>query len=187
MLARFMLLLLLTFAGVARANHDTPATIFGYWDRVARGLHILQPAKVVRALPESGDKAAVDRIAPAARSYLGNTLSLLIIDNGQVLFEGYANGAVKESPLRSYSMTKSFTALAVGEALCAGKIKSLDDKAAVYVPELEGTAHGSATIRNLLKYTSGAEDPGGDGYTGIHSQDDFRAVLFQEISLMEML
>ena len=35
MLLRAMLLLALTFAGTARAHHDTPATILGYWDRVA--------------------------------------------------------------------------------------------------------------------------------------------------------
>lgn len=187
MLLRAVLLLALAFAGAARANHDTPATILGYWDRVAGALHVLAPAKTVRPLPESSDRQLVERIAPTAKSYLENTLSLVIIDNGQVTFEGYANGARPDSPLRSYSMTKSFTALAVGEALCAGKIKSLDDKAVQYVPALEGTAHGAATIRNLLKYTSGAEDPGGDGFTGTHSQDDFRAVLFRKMSLMEML
>ena len=187
MFSRIVLILALAIAGTAHANHDTPATILGYWDRVAGALHILPPAGSIRPLPESSDRQAADRIAASAKSYLDNTLSLLIIDNGQVLFEGYANGAKKEAPLRSYSMTKSFVALAVGEALCAGKIRSLDDKAVTYVPALEGTAHGAATIRNLLKYTSGAEDPGGDGFTGTHSQDDFRAVLFRKMSLMDML
>jgi CubicO group peptidase (beta-lactamase class C family) len=182
-----MLFLLLALAIPARANHDTPATILGYWDRVAPRLYMLQPARTVRPLPASGNRQAVDRVAADAKSYLANTLSLLLIENGEVLFEGYANGATRESPLRSYSMTKSFTALAVGEALCAGKIRSLDDKAAVYAPALEGTAYGAASVRNLLKYTSGAEDPGGDGYTGTHSQDDFRAMLFQKMSLLEML
>lgn len=177
----------LTFAASVRADHDTAASILGYWDRVAPRLHVLQPAKNVRPLPASANKQGVDRVAADAKAFLDNTLSVLLIENGEVLFEGYANGARKESPLRSYSMTKSFTALAVGEALCAGKIKSLDDKATVYAPALEGTAHGAASIRNLLKYMSGAEDPGGDGYSGIHSQDDMRAVLFQKMSLMEML
>lgn len=181
------LLLALVLSGTARATHDTPATVLGYWDRVARSLHILQPAKSVRPLPESADAAAKERVAADAKAYLANTLSLIIIENGQLLFEGYANGATRESPLRSYSMTKSMTALAVGEALCAGKIRSLDDKASDYVPALEGTAHGAATLKNLLKYASGAEDPGGDGFTGTHSQEDFRDMLFRRISLMDML
>ena len=187
MIVRVALFLALAFASSAHADHDTAATILGYWERVAPRLHILQPAKNMRPLPASNDPQAVARVASEAKSYVGNTLSLLLIENGEVLFEGYANGATKESPLRSYSMTKSFTALAVGEALCAGKINSLDDKASTYAPSLEGTAYGAATIRNLLKYTSGAEDPGGDGYTGTHSQDDFRAMVFGKLSLMEML
>jgi len=187
MIMRIVLAFALAFAGAARADHDSAASVLGYWARVVPRLYILQPAKTVRPLPASGNMQAAERVAEDAKSFLDNTLSVLLIENGEVLFEGYANGATKESPLRSYSMTKSFTALAVGEALCAGKIKSLDDKAMAYVPALEGTAHGEASIRNLLKYMSGAEDPGGDGYTGTHSQEDFRAMLFQKISLLEML
>jgi CubicO group peptidase (beta-lactamase class C family) len=84
-------------------------------------------------------------------------------------------------------MTKSLTALAVGEAYCAGKIKSLDDPATRYAPQLEGTAYGAASLKNLLKYTSGAQDPGGNGYTGIHNMPDFRAMTEHRLSLLGLL
>ena len=57
----------LAWVNVAHANHDTPATILGYWDRVASSLHILPPAKTVRPLPESTDRQAVEKIAASAK------------------------------------------------------------------------------------------------------------------------
>jgi CubicO group peptidase (beta-lactamase class C family) len=111
---------------------------------------------------------------------------VVVIDKGELLAEAYGHGATAESALNSYSMAKTLTALAVGEALCAGKIRSLDDKAASYVPALEGTAYGAASIRHLLSYTSGAKDPGGDGYSGIHNVPDFLAVTNYRISLLDL-
>lgn len=182
-----LFLLAVTAAAPARADHDTAASILGSWKRAEPRLHILRPAKHVRALPESADKAAVERVAGPARSFLSDTLAVVMIENGALIFEGYSNGASKDAPLRSYSMAKSMTALAVGEALCAGKIKSLDDKASVYVTALEGTAYGAASVRNLLRYTSGAQDPGGDGYSGLHSEADYRAMIFYSMSLLDLL
>ena len=83
-------------------------------------------------------------------------MSVLLLEHDKILHEEYANGATSKSLMRSYSVAKSLTALAVGEALCAGKIKSLEDKATTYAPTLEGTAYGAATLRQLLTYTSGA-------------------------------
>jgi CubicO group peptidase (beta-lactamase class C family) len=187
MLRTTLFLLAMAAAAPAFADHDTAQSILGYWKRVEPRLHILQPAKNVRTLPESTDKATVDRVAPPARSFLTDTLSVVMIENGALIFEGYANGATRETPLRSYSMTKSMTALAVGEALCAGKIRSLDDKASAYAQALEGTAYGAASIRNLLRYASGAQDPGGDGYGGVHNEGDFRAMLFHRMSLLDLM
>lgn len=187
MLRTPLFLLALAAAMPASADHDTAQSLLGAWKQLLPRMHILQPAKNVRALAESTDKAAVERVASPARSFLEDTLSVVMIENGALIFEGYANGAAKDTPLRSYSMTKSMTALAVGEALCAGKIKSLDDKASAYVPALEGTAYGAASIRNLLRYTSGAQDPGGDGYTGIHNRDDSRAVFQHRMTLLELM
>jgi CubicO group peptidase (beta-lactamase class C family) len=182
-----MLAALLVAASSSRADHDTAETVLSAWLRLSPRMHLLQPARKVRDLPATANKAAAERAAQDARSFLNGSLAVLLVENGEILFEGYANGASKESPLRSYSMAKSLTALAVGEALCAGRIKSLEDKAAVYVPDLEGTAYGAATIRQLLMYASGAQDPGGDGFTGIHNPGDFRAMVQHQLSLLDLM
>jgi CubicO group peptidase (beta-lactamase class C family) len=183
-----MFVLIAAAVAPVRADHESVETILGQFKRISeRGGHVLQPAKVVRPLPASTDKATVDRIGNDARSFLRETMSVVILQNGELVFEGYANGATAESPLNSYSMAKSMTALAVGEALCAGKLKSLDDKAVAYAPAIDGTAYGAASLRNLLRYTSGAQDPGGNGYVGIHSIEDFRAMWSHKLSIADLI
>jgi CubicO group peptidase (beta-lactamase class C family) len=54
------------------------------------------------------------------------------------------------------AMSKSVTAITVGYALCDGLIKSIDDKASSYLPELENTSWGDSSIRDLLLMASGS-------------------------------
>jgi CubicO group peptidase (beta-lactamase class C family) len=54
-------------------------------------------------------------------------------------------------------MAKTITAMGIGLALREGSIKSLDDKAEIYAPTLAGTIYGEATVRNLLRMSSGAK------------------------------
>ncbi len=170
----------------AHASHDSAPTILNQFKVLSSRLHVLKPAPNVRALPVGTDEAARQRINADAELMVSKNFSLVVIEKGELLAEAYGNGATAESPLNSYSMAKTLTALAVGEAMCAGKIKSLDDKAASYIPALQGTAYGAASIRHLLSYTSGAKDPGGDGYSGIHNIPDLVAVLSHRISLMDL-
>lgn len=171
----------------ARADHESAETILGQWQRFQPRLHVLKPAKAPRELAQRKNQETVTRIAWAAKGFADDTMSAVVIENGDLLFEGYAHGANRESKLNAYSMTKSLTALAVGEAVCAGKIKSLNDPASTYAPQLAGTAYGSASVRNLLSYTSGAQDPGGDGYAGIHDFRDFRAMAEHKLSLVDLM
>lgn len=183
----FWLCCAVLLAPLARASHESAEKILGNWTRYAPRLHILQPARAVRELAPHPDQALQQRVGANAQPLLRDAFAALMIENGMLVYEGYANGAGKNTPLEAYSMTKSLTALAVGEALCAGKIKSLDDKAVAYVPALEGTAYGAASLRDLLRYTSGAQDPGGDGYSGIHNVRDFRAMGEHQLSLLDLL
>lgn len=171
----------------AMASHDSASKILGKWAAYQSRMHVLNPAETVRSLPIGQDKKLADGISSAAQNILRNGMGVVVIDHGNLLFEGYDNEADRESKMDAYSMTKSLTALAVGEALCAGKINSLEDSAAKYVPQLEGTAYGSAKIQQLLSYTSGAQDPGGNGYMGIHNMSDFRAMAGHTMSLMDLM
>ena len=170
----------------ARADHESAETLLNQFRVMAPRLHVLQPASAPRPLPASQDEAAKQQISADVQAIMRENFSVVVIDKGKLIAEAYGYGARADLPLNSYSMAKSLTALAVGEALCAGKIKSLDDLASSYVPALDGTAYGAASLRNLLRYTSGAKDPGGDGYSGIHNGRDFYAVAQHQISLLDL-
>lgn len=94
----------------------------------------------------------------------GATKAALVSRNGQILFEQYSRSVSAESTPLAFSISKSLVAVAIGKALCDGSIKSLDDKAAVYVPDLKSTSYGDSTIAQLLMMTSGAYQ--GDFNTG---------------------
>lgn len=85
------------------------------------------------------------------------TNALLVLHDGQVVFEDYRNRMTAETPHIAFSMTKTITAMLVGQALDRGEIASLDDLASKYVPALADGAYGQATIRNILEMRSGAD------------------------------
>lgn len=171
----------------AFADHESAQTILEQPEKLRAFMHQLKPADAAKPLQVSANTALKDRIKAASSDIEGRVFSVLVLDNGEIVYENYANGAKPDSQLNAYSMTKSFTSLAVGEALCSGKIKSLDDLAATYAPELAGTVYGAASIKNLLRYTSGGPDPGGTGYSGVHDGRVWGNMLQGRISLLDMI
>ncbi|WP_428300103.1 serine hydrolase domain-containing protein [Hydrogenophaga sp.] len=90
--------------------------------------------------------------------------SFVVLHRGQIRLERYQYGRTAEHRFASFSMAKSVTALLVGIAHHQGLIRSLDEKAEVYAPELAGSAYGGTTISHLLQMASGVrwtEDYGG--------------------------
>jgi CubicO group peptidase (beta-lactamase class C family) len=83
------------------------------------------------------------------------TTGLLVLQNGKVVAERYQYDRKPGMPMRSFSMAKTFTAMLVGIAQSKVLIRSLDDKASDYWPEISGSAYGQTTIRNLLRMSSG--------------------------------
>src|SRR4030088_424511 len=80
---------------------------------------------------------------------------LLLIKDGEVLVERYQYDRKPADRFVSHSMAKSIVSIAVGMALTEGKITSLDDAVAKYVPELAGSPYGETSIRNILRMSSG--------------------------------
>lgn len=83
------------------------------------------------------------------------TTGLMVIQDGRVVAERYQYGRQPDMRFRSFSMAKTFTAMLVGIAHGKGVIRSLDDKAADYWPEIAPSAYGQTTLRNLLRMSSG--------------------------------
>jgi CubicO group peptidase (beta-lactamase class C family) len=81
----------------------------------------------------------------------------MLIRNGEVIAERYQYDRTAPNRFVSHSMAKSIVAIAVGMALSEGKIASLDDRVAKYVPQLAGHAYGETAIRNILRMSSGVK------------------------------
>jgi CubicO group peptidase (beta-lactamase class C family) len=88
----------------------------------------------------------------ARRTY---TNAMLVMRDGQIIFEDYRNNSQPTDRFVSFSMAKSITSLLVGLAHDRGAIASLDDPAGKYVPELNGGAYGDVSIRHILQMRSG--------------------------------
>jgi CubicO group peptidase (beta-lactamase class C family) len=84
-------------------------------------------------------------------------MGLLIIKDGEILVERYQYDRQPTDKFASHSMAKSLTSLAVGFALAEGRIQSLDDTVAHYVPPLRGYAYGETSIRHVLRMASGVK------------------------------
>ena len=65
-------------------------------------------------------------------------------------------------------MAKTVTALLIGIAVAEGKIRSIDDTAATYVPAMADTEYGRTSLRHLLQMSSGVRFQ--ESYSGA---DDF--------------
>lgn len=180
-------------AAMATASHaqawyqmDSPEKVRTGLEAHAGKVHRFKPARVVRPLPPASPEQVVESLRTEGESFARGAYSALLIEDGKIVFEAYGQGAGADALHNAWSVTKSWTALAVGEALCAGKIRSLDDAAKSYAPQLAGTAYGEASLRNLLRYTSGAEDPGGNGYVGIHGRLEFNSMVDHRLSLVDL-
>jgi CubicO group peptidase (beta-lactamase class C family) len=83
------------------------------------------------------------------------TVSYLVVQKGEILYEYYDEGYSDTSLVNSFSMAKSIVSMLVGIAIDEGKIKSVMDKASDYLTELKGTDKEEVTIEQLLQMTSG--------------------------------
>ena len=90
------------------------------------------------------------------RYLLRNPVTGLLVARGDtILVERYQYGRNDRHRFTSWSMAKTVTSMLVGIAIDEGHIRSVDDIAARYVPELDGTEYGRTSLRHLLQMSSG--------------------------------
>jgi CubicO group peptidase (beta-lactamase class C family) len=92
------------------------------------------------------------------------TTGLLIARGNTILVERYQYARNDRHRFTSFSMAKTVTAMLIGIAIAEGRIRSVDDPAAAYVPALEGTEYGRTSLRHLLQMSSGVRFI--ESYTG---------------------
>ena len=82
------------------------------------------------------------------------TDGVVILQDGRVVFEFYANGTTPATPHILMSATKSVTGLVTGILNHRGDL-DVDAPVSDYVPEVSGTAYHGASIRHLLDMRTG--------------------------------
>src|SRR5262245_38999855 len=102
------------------------------------------------------------------------TTGLLIARGDTILVERYQYGRTDGDRFTSWSMAKTVTAMLIGIAIEEGRIRSVDDLAAAYVPELASTEYGRTSLRHLLQMSSGVRFSEGYATSG---DDVLRLVL----------
>lgn len=112
---------------------------------------------VPQSLPASAPaiKARADALF-ADEADVGQTRALLVLRDGEPIYERYASGFGPDSKLISWSMAKSITAVLTGFLVADGQL-SLDGPAPVAAWQRAGDPRGAITLRDLLHMSSGLE------------------------------
>ncbi|WP_026416057.1 serine hydrolase domain-containing protein [Actinomadura oligospora] len=144
-------------ADTARGANPSPPDILS----IVPGLDPLRPSSRPVTLVDAQRDLHVTYTSNGATKTLNDymvtsgTQGFLVLDGNRIVTEWYAPGFGKNSRFQSWSMAKSYTGDAVGIALAEGRIHSLDDTVAKYVPELANADYGKVTLYNLLRMSSG--------------------------------
>ena len=83
-----------------------------------------------------------------------NVAGILIIKNGEIALERYAQGNTDSSKWTSFSVGKSVTSSLIGAAIQDGKL-NLNDLVTDHLPQMQGTAYDGVNVRQLLQMSSG--------------------------------
>ena len=86
------------------------------------------------------------------------TQAVVLIKDGYLIGERYADGFDKNSFGTSWSMAKSFYASLIGISIDRGEINSLDDKVSDYL-DYFNDERSEITIRDILNMASGLQFP----------------------------
>jgi len=102
---------------------------------------------------EGMDAGRLEEVATYCQAH--GCRAVVVVRHGRIAWERYWGGWDKNSTDNSWSMAKSVTSALVGIAIGEGKIESVDESAADFIPEWRGTDREKITLRNLLSMTSG--------------------------------
>src|SRR3954454_2920794 len=107
------------------------------------------------------DGLAPDAFAEAAQlAEKKNAAALLVVHKGRLVLERHWNGYKPGDRTNSASMAKTVTALLIGIAVEEGKIASIDEPAAKWIPAWRDDARCKITLRHLLQMHAGLKPMG---------------------------
>ena len=136
--------LLLTLLSVNLHGQNIEAYPAQEWSEIAAAAAQLDQTKIDRLFDLSFQDSA--------------TQGVVLIKNGLLVGERYADGFSTDSYGTSWSMAKSFYAALIGISIDRGEISSLDDPVALYLDYFNDERR-DITLRDLLNMTSGLDFP----------------------------
>lgn len=156
----------LTLSPAERERVRTAGAQILFWEAATRSKNFRDmeatfPGTTARAtgkrpLPKGAplpiDGAELDRAMAA-----GGIVGLMVLRDGRVRAERYADGYGPTGRWTSFSVAKSFTSTLVGAAVTDGLIRSIDDPITTYLPELAGSAYDGVSVKQVLTMTSGVK------------------------------
>lgn len=87
-----------------------------------------------------------------------NTVSFIVVKNGELIHEQYWNGYNQLSKTNSFSMAKAVTVMLLGKALEEGKINDIDKKLSDFYEEFRAKKFGNnVTLKNLAQMEAGLD------------------------------
>lgn len=114
----------------------------------------IQPANEIKNLNkeliENRNTKKIDKIIKKK-----SLLSVLYFDGENIVVDKKSEKIKNDTKLYSMSISKSFLSYILGNAICDGHIKSLDDKISKYVPEAKGTLYENSTFKELINMAAG--------------------------------
>ncbi|UXZ97439.1 beta-lactamase family protein [Pseudomonas phytophila] len=108
-----------------------------------------EPSAAVKSLESYAFPTRNDQTREGIR-----TDALLVLRDGEVVYERYAGVTTAQTPHLTWSISKSIMATVLGVAFGEGRF-TLDDSAAKFYPPLR--AHPDITIKHLMQWTSGLD------------------------------
>jgi len=142
-------------------------------------LSLLAASSAISApLPSSHDNALEQLLSRAATT---QSDAMVIWKDGRELGHYYASGK-PPGAIELMSVTKSVVALAVGQLVADGRIKSLDQPVADFYPEWRQGQKANVTIRMIMNHTSGIQNVLRAGVEIYPAPDAIQLALAAELS-----
>lgn len=110
--------------------------------------------------------------------------AMALIKGNEVVWINYKPPVSASSTLFGFSMGKTVTAMAVGKALCDGKLK-MESRVADYVKELSDADLGAATVADLLTMRSGTWD--GNPDSSVWTAGEAQAIAGGQMNWVQLL
>lgn len=126
---------------------------FSSMDSAFKNARMPRGAGAISPLPKGPDMVLPVQTAQFIKDR--SVTALLVLKDGETVFEDYYLGTTGDDLRISWSVAKSYLSALFGILLAEGAIDDINDPVVKYAPSLKGSAYESNSILNVLQMSSG--------------------------------